>query len=981
MKKLSFLILLCFLCVGAARAQQFEVSGVVKDQATGEAVEMASVQLLKADSTFVAGVNSNTSGTFKLNAKTAGNYLVKISFVGYVTAYRAVQFTKKAPKVALGTITLSENAIALKGAQITAKVAKVEMKEDTFMYNAAAYRVPTGSTLEALVEQLPGAEVSDDGTIKINGKTVKQILMNGKDFFKGDTKVAMKNLPTELVNQIKAYDKKSDYSQQTGIDDGEEETVLDIGLKRELKSTIFSNVDLGYGSKDRYTGKFFGNYFNERTRVTLYGSANNVNDRGFGGRGRWGGGGGLTASKMAGADFNWNNGKTDKENGKFEVGGNVRYSHSSSDNLSWGNSETFLTGGSSSSFANNRSNSWNHSTNVNGSFRLEWKPDTMTTIMMSPSFSHSESTNASVSRSATFNADPYLVLGIVDPLESAFAALMDDSLRKITVNTNDRQSMGDSKSDNVSLWFMAVRRLNSMGRNVSFNASAGYSKSQSNSFSISDIKYFQPNAETPYRYSNQYNDAPSKNWNYNMRFSYSEPLSKYAHLQLRYRFSYKYSDSDRSLYQFGDSLDNWAITRPPLGTLPSTADSMAMARDVRNSQYATYKDYDHNISLGLRWIKDAASLHASIDFQPQTTEMSYERNRLDTVITRNIFKVSPNVRFRYKISKTSQLDVRYRGSSSEPSMTNLLDVTDDSDPLNITKGNPGLKPSWTNSLNVFYNNYIVDKQQGWMASGSYSQTSNSISNAMHYDEETGVRTTRPENINGNWNARGDFMFNTAFGPEKAFNVSTFTNLNYNNSVGYISTNNDDQSHKNTTKTLGVGEFIRSSYRNSWLEVGLKGGLNYQHSRNKLQSNADMDTYNFNYGGNVQFTLPWNMQLATDFGMSSRRGYSDNAMNTNEFIWNAQLSQSFLKGNAATLSFQIFDILHEQSNVSRVINAQMRSDSWSNAINSYCMVHFIYRLNIIGGKQANEEGKRGDRRGGPGGHRMSMPMMRMGRPMH
>ena len=205
--------------------------------------------------------------------------------------------------------------------------------------------------------------------------------------------------------------------------------------------------------------------------------------------------------------------------------------------------------------------------------------------------------------------------------------------------------------------------------------------------------------------------------------------------------------------------------------------------------------------------------------QPQRTKLSYQKDKLDTVVTRNVFNLSPNIRFRYKISETSQLDFRYRGSSSQPSMTDLLDVTDDSDPLYISRGNPGLKPSWSNNLSLFYNNYIVDRQMGWMANIRFGQTSNSISNAMHYDEKTGVRTTRPENINGNWNIGSDMMFNTAFGPDKSWNFVTFTNISYNNSVGYVSTGNDTVSRKNVTKTLGLGENLRLTYRTGLLEVG------------------------------------------------------------------------------------------------------------------------------------------------------------------
>ena len=252
-----------------------------------------------------------------------------------------------------------------------------------------------------------------------------------------------------------------------------------------------------------------------------------------------------------------------------------------------------------------------------------------------------------------------------------------------------------------------------------------------------------------------------------------------------------------------------------------------------------------------------------------------------------------------------------------------------------------------------------------MARLTFNQTSNSISNAMHYDENTGVRTTRPENINGNWNTDGDFMFNTSFGKNKNWTIGSYTGYNYSNNVGYVSTGNDTTSSKNTTKNLTLREHLRLTFRTGLFEFGVRGGVSYQHAKNELQTNANLDTWNFNYGGELNVTLPWNMQLSTDIRMNSRRGYADHSMNTNELIWNAQIAQSFLKGNAATLSLQFYDILHNQSNVSRSITAQMRSDSWNNSINSYFLLNFIYRLNIFGGKNNAGSNEGGPKFGGPG----------------
>jgi hypothetical protein len=265
-------------------------------------------------------------------------------------------------------------------------------------------------------------------------------------------------------------------------------------------------------------------------------------------------------------------------------------------------------------------------------------------------------------------------------------------------------------------------------------------------------------------------------------------------------------------------------------------------------------------------------------------------------------------------------------------------------------------------MRLFYNNYWQSHQRSIMAHLNFSTTSNSISNMVTYDEKTGGRTTRPENINGNWNAFGMFMFNTAIDSTGMFNVNTFTTLRYANSVGYVSVDRNSSSQKSTTKTTTVGERLSASFRNDWLEVELNGALEYLHARSLLQENNNLDTWTFSYGANLMLTAPWGTQLSTGMNMNSRRGYNDASMNTNELIWNAQLSQSFLRGNALTVSLQFYDILHEQSTFSRTINAMQRSDTEYNAITNYAMLHVIYRLNLFGGMS----NMRGPRDGGPEG---------------
>lgn len=1006
-KILLILFALGILSAGTMAAQDRTILGQVRNARTQGVVEFASAVLLRTDSSVVRGTMTDSAGAFALAVPAGGDYLLRVSYVGYTTLFHPVRWTAATPDtLRLADLALDPIDNTLGTAVVTGVAARVEQKEDTTVFNAAAYRVPEGSTLEALVKQLPGVEVEDDGTIKWNGKEVKELLINGKDFFKGDTKVAMKNLPTEMVNRIKAYDKQSDYTELTGIDDGEETTVLDISTKRQLNESWVVNADLAYGTHDRYSGRFFVNRFTDLSRITAFGSANNVGDRGFGGPRGFGGNQGLTASKEAGLDFSWENGKKKNEAGRLELGGNVRYSHRSTDLVKTTASETFLNTAGRSSFSNSYSKSHSSTTNVNAALRLRWTPDSMTNVFLRPSFSHSDSHNSGYTRTATFNDDPYGIDGIANPLDSMFQNSIPGGLEAIAVNRTQRFTLGDSKSNNVGATLNVVRRLNANGRNVSLNARVNYTKSESNNFSISDIRYFTEGRDT--QFLNQYSTTPAENWNYSVRVGYAEPITKNLFAEVRYQYAYKYSDSDRSRYNldslfyepyrtmwpqyaaFGDP-DNY----PAIGTLPTEADVLMAVRDLRNSQYATYKYFDHSVNVGLRYNTEAVKLNAGVEFNPERTRLAYERpgQNIDTVVTRKVFNVSPQVRLRYRFSKMTNLDLRYRGSSSQPSMTNLLEVVDDSDPLNISMGNPGLKPSWNNNLRAMFNTYNADKQRGIMGAVAFTQTRNSVSNLMVYDEATGVRYTRPENIDGNWSGNAHFMLNTALGGKKLFNIETFTNLSYNNSVGYVSNMNSRpeaanapilransydnydriftsaQATKSTTRTTGVSERLKLSYRNAWYDFGLLGNVRYQHSRSTLQTNNNMDTWNFSYGADANFTFDWGMSLSTDIRMKSRRGYSDASMNTNELVWNAQISQSFLKNKAATISLQWYDILQQQSNVSRTINSMMRSDSWTNAINSYFMVHFIYKLNIFkgGGKAAKSED-------GPAGRNFQPGMM-------
>lgn len=955
MKKLLFVLMLTCLGVTLSTAQtanRIAVTGTVIDGDDKQPVGQATVQLLSLpDSSMVVGNVTNNNGRFSIAAR-QGNYLVKISFVGYHSLLKNVSLNASTPTLNLGTLVLKSDAIMLGEAVVVAEAPQVTVVEDTIMYNSSAYRTPEGAMLEELVKKLPGAEIDDDGNIKINGKDISKIMVDGKEFFGGDVKTGLKNLPVEMVEKLKTYDRKSDMARITGIDDGEEETVLDLSVKKGMNQGWFGNVDLAAGTEDRYSGKLMLNHFNEKKQFSIIGSGNNVNDQGFSGGGggpRWRQANGLNATKMVGANFA-------TETDKLELGGSVRYNYKDADVVSTSSSERFLQSGNSFSNSNNKRRT--KTDDLNADFRMEWKPDSMTNIIFRPKLSYGTSNGLSQSESGTFNSDPYaLVDNPNNYLNFASIDPLNDPLKDIRVNASNESSLSESNSLSANATLQVNRKLNNRGRNITFKGTFGYGHGENDQFTDSETRYYQLQnylGGDSVLYRNQYITTPSTNYNYSAQVTYSEPIAKSTFLQFSYNFQYKRTESERSTYDLLGYEDWYAGADLPAGYEGHVVDSL--------SRNAYYDYYNHDVTVGMRMIREKYQLSFGLSMQPQYTKLSYQRGETRGDTTRTVFNFAPNFEYRYRFSKVSQLRVTYNGRNNQPSMDNLLPIVDNSNPLNIRIGNPGLLPSFTHQMRAFYNTYNAEKQQGMMAHLSFSATQNAISNSTIFNEETGGRTTTPQNINGNWNAFGMYGFNTAL-PNKKFTINSFSRVRYQNQVAFLYNNETKVDDRNKSTSMVLSENLNASYRNSWFEFTLLGSLEYNWERNELRPDNNQEPYTFSYGASTNITLPWKTSISTNFTNQSRRGYNDASMNRNELIWNAQIAQTILKG-AATVSFEMYDILKQQSNITRSLTADLRSVNQYNAVNSYCMVHFIYRLNIFGSKAARD--RMMDSRGGFGG---------------
>ena len=914
---------------------QSTLTGKVIDSETGEALIASTVRVMSTDTTrMIAGNATTKDGAFTIKSVKDGNYILKVSYVGYRDFFRSINVQRKANKgnISIGTILMKQNSIQLNQAVVTGELKEMEVKDDTLIFNADAFKVPEGSVLEDLIKKLPGVTI-EDGTIKVNGNTVRRILVGGKEFFGNDQNMSMKNLPAEIVDKVKTYDKQSDFSRITGIDDGEEETVLDLTIKKGFQQGWFGNIDAGYGTEKLYSGRLMLNRFSEKMQGNVLGSQNNTGNNGN-----------ATARQIGG--------RLMFDTDKIEFGGNFRFNYNKSHSYTKSSNQNFVR---AASYSNSLNSSRNRNNNFNSDFRIEWRIDSLTTLQFQPSISTGKTKSSSGSSSATFNDDPYQN-NVKDPL-SQHDLISDD----IKVNFNESSNWSDGDNYNLSGNLLLNRRLGggpwfgpsavtgSNGRNVSIRANGTLSENKNKNYNWSNVTYYQQNGREDLTF--RLRNTPSDNKNYSVGLTYSEPILRNLIAQANYNYQYSKRHSDGQTYDFAEDDEKgqeiWDYYER-YGSLPP------YYQDFLSDSLSRYTDNinkTHNLEFSLRYITSLLNISTGVRVEAQNQKMAYQYQGLDTIASRNISRVSPTLNARLRFSRQHTLRFTYRGNTRQPEMTDLFTLTDKSNPLNIREGNPNLKPSFTHNFNLDYNNYFQATQQSINSSFSYGTTRNSIAQRTEYNEVTGGQRSRPENINGNWNINGTIGFNTPlFWSKLSMNAST--DISFNNRVSYLYQN--QETFKNNTKDMSVRERLSITLRLSNFDIRANGNFNYNKTKNLMVATGNQNTYNFNYGLSSTGNFNNGCGFSTDINMSSRRGYSSANMNTNELIWNAQVSYRFLYRKQATISLQAYDILNRRSNISRNISAESRSDRETNAIYSYVMAHFIWRFNLFGSSSARRD---------------------------
>ncbi|MCF0195696.1 MAG: outer membrane beta-barrel protein [Bacteroidaceae bacterium] len=914
---------------------KLNVRGKVMDYKTFEPLIGATAKLFNDKDSLLRGATTGENGLFTLENVPTGNYTLKVSFVGFKEQSFALKLPQRSGNFRTSDVLMREDATILKEAVVEGKLPEMTVVDDTVVYHADAFKVADGDMVEELVKKLPGVILEDDGTFTFNGKPISQVLVDGKEFFGNNRDLVLKNLPAEIIDKIKAYEKKSDRARITGVDDGNEKTVLDLTIKKDRKRGFMGNAEGGYGTKDRYSGSVRLNSFIGDQKFMVFGNANNTR------------GNGLSDNQSVGGSMNW-------QNKKIELNGSINGNFSQTTNESRSNSQNFEV--KASAFSNNHN--WSESNNRNGNFqyRVEWKPDSMWTVIIRPELQWGSSDNANLNESASFSENPYDYT--TDPL-------LDYKKLSSTIGVNHRlgKGSGDNKNFNASGSVEVFRRLSKPGRNVSFSFSGGYNNSNNDSRNYTQTDYYRIKAydggDSVY-HKTQFNIGKQKSYNVNAHVSYNEPIAREIYLQTSYSYHYSFRDNSRDVRSiFDPHNEEMGVT---VWNYDDFFDSPYSVRDRQQCSYSINHYQHHDARLQLRINRTKFQLTAGGSVQPQISTIDYEKGKIDTVLSRTVTNISPTFHFRYKFSQEEQLNIRYNGNTGQPNMTDMIpDTLSDANPLNIRIGNATLKPSFTHNVNFDYNRAVPEYQRSYSLNAQFHTTQNSTTTLTEYNEETGGRVSMPVNVDGNWNASTNFNFNTALDSAKNWTIFSGTQIRGGVNIGYLYNGTTKQTILNRTRSGNFRQELRFTYRRRWdsewsIEANANGTFQYHINRNDNPQAKDLDNYNFNYGGSFHVETPWGMTLRTDITEFSRRGYADASMNTNQLIWGASISQRLLPRRIMTISLRAQDILGQRDDINRSVSATSRTDTQNNIVNSYVLLTVNIRFGRFGGKGANR-GKR------------------------
>ena len=912
------------------------VIGTLSDQ-NGATVDGASVKLVSdLDS---VQTSSGTGGIFSFNNIKGASFVLTVTSLGFDTLRQQHAFEGGRNELKI-SLTLRESSQMLAEVSVTG-AAPITVKEDTLEYATKDLRLREGALVEDALKKLDGVEIDKDGNVTAQGESVTRARINGKDFFGGDIKAAIQNLPADIIEKIQIVDDYGDMANITGNRSGDPERVLNLEIAPDRNTGDFGNFRVGGGTSERYQATGSYGKFKEGMQLSVLGNLNNVNaslfdfnirsggarrgrgggsfGRGFGGGG-WGGSNGLTNTQSIGLNYRQD------FNDKLTMYGEYSFGHTDNTTLSDVFQEEQLADEKTSYETRNADNA-SIGNDHRFSWNVEYKPDDRNYIKFSPNFSFRSNRANNLSFS-------------------------DNLLEQQLINKETNRQFNKSYAPNYGASGLYNRRLSDNGRNIFFDFSLNTASTEQDQEQIIDRLLYETSIEDlDSVYQQHLVDLQNKNLNGGASMSYIEPLGEYTRLELSYDFNFASYDNNRRANAY--DIDGVIIDNP----------------EFNNNRAYDYTFYTHRGSLTYRYRNDKWNYSLGIAAQPNLLRGGGNIDGQTVDINRNGFNWMPVARLEYQVSRTKRFNINYSGRANEPSFTQLQPFTDYSNVSAPVTGNPDLAAEFTHELRINYRNFNVGEGTSFFvgASGSLSEDKIVTNRTTYLDDSLGmIRATEYLNTDGFYNTRGYYNFSKPFADRK-YTLSFGGMVSFNNNVSYTAFRDPSQDAvtpdmvRNIAKNWVLSQRLGLRY-NPTETIDITPGVSYTynttHNTASSGNDRDVSTWAVTLDGSVNLTPTW--IFGADLAKTSNNGYNS-TVDANPMIINAYIEKQFLKGRNGAIRFQAYDVLNEQTNVSRSVTENMILDSRTNRLARYFLLSLSYRFSNFAGGQMGFDGP-----GGPGG---------------
>lgn len=919
----------------AAKAQNsYKISGFIKDKA-GIAIPGTSISLKTNSYTYVTGDAADVSGHFQIENVAQGSFKLVISSLGYLSITKEINVIKS--NIDIGTIQLLEDKTKSLSVDVTGRAAAIQQKNDTTEFNAGSYKVNTDANADDLLKKMPGMDLSS-GTPKAQGETITKVLVDGKPFFGDDATSSLKNVPAEIIDKIQLYDEKSEQAQFTGFDDGNTSKTVNIITKPGKKEGVFGKVYGGYGNDDKYNAGGSVNYFKGDRRISVIGQTNNVNIQNFdpqdlvgvsgvSGHSRGGPGGGSSnnflvntasgISKTNAFGINY----SDKWGKKIDVTGS--YFFNNSNNVADQQlNRTYVLPSQIGQHYTENSDATTNNTNQRVNLRLNYTIDSFNSILLIPKLSFQSVSNNTSLVGQTFQGD--------------------NSILNKTINS----FKNDNNSANLSSMFLFRHKFKKKGRTLSLWANGGENYTNGAGNFLAQNTYVDTSLDNQL---NQEINVKNNGWNLNSSLNYTEPLTQKSGIEVRYRFGFQNGKSDKSTNNFNSLTNEYTL------------------QDTLLSNNFTTQYLTQSLGLGYRYSDSNWNLSTGLNYQ--AAQLTSARTLPDVGdYTGNFKDFLPYGFLRYKYSKLKSLRLFYRTSTNSPSVNQLQNVIDNSNPLQLITGNPNLKEDYEHNLRLMYNatNPANSTTFFGLLSGNYTRdyigksTIIADSNIQLNNDillAKGAQFTNYANLEGYWNLNSYASYGMPIGFIKS-------NLNFNGQAGFTATPGLINGEKNIANNTNAGlGFTLGSNISEKIDFTLSSTGSYNWVKNSLNSSTNNSFYNQNSSLALNIVFWKGIVFHTDLNHQFYSGLSS-GFNQSFLLWNMSIAKKLFRKQQGEIKLYVFDALGQNNSIQRTVSEIYTQDVQTNVLQRYFMLTFTYNLRFFKGGANMKDGAAPESHHGP-----------------